>query len=716
MNLKQKVVLFVAVNAAGLLLVYLFFSNYYLREQEKQLFDGRLATVTAISQEFAEFFERGNERLNIIAELPGLVYGLQSLEDTREGKQIPVWGTLHYLFFESDVFTSGVYLVNDEGNVLWSEPPDVDLIEKAYQPYTQVNQSFRPDDPFASSYTLWESGQGLDILIAKPIADGDGNRVAVLIGAIPAEHPVIQAILRRSPEGQGTAQLVDGAGRVISSIDSTRQLQTVPYWQPVSQPQALVTGGDLVATAAIDPSGWAVAIDQPAPVALSQIHRLKLALTIFGIVFTAVIIGSLLFILRSFTRPVEALTRAARRIAEGDLTGRFTLNRSDEIGILAKTLDDMKAKLKSSYELLLQSEKMSLMGQIVAGIAHELNNPLTIVIGNVQLMQMHEKNEKNMQSLARVQEGAERASKIVKNLLAFARQEKPERKATGVNSVIMKTLDLRLYELRVNNIEVSTDLDPNLPETMADPHQLQQVFLNLVINAEQAMIEAHGKGLLRIKSRQEGPNVQILFSDDGPGISNENVRRIFEPFFTTKPVGTGTGLGLSICQGIIAEHGGRIDVESTIGRGTTFIVEIPIQRWQKQEAPVAIAERKYKHGRKKILVVEDEPQIRQLFVDVLKSEGYDVETAANGKIALELIDEHAYDLIISDVKMAELSGADLYTLIKRKGSALEHRFVFVTGDLLNPDTLQFIESTGRAWLRKPFDVSSITKTVAESLQ
>src|SRR5436190_9698456 len=196
--------------------------------------------------------------------------------------------------------------------------------------------------------------------------------------------------------------------------------------------------------------------------------------------------GSLIFILRSFTRPVEVLTAAARRIGDGDLSGGFTLDRSDEIGVLSKTLDDMKMKLKSSYDLLLNSEKMALMGQVVAGIAHELNNPLTIVIGNVQLMMMREMNEKNLQSLTRIRDGADRASKIVKNLLTFARQETPERKPTDVNAVLRKALELRAYELKVSNIEVSIDLAEEIPETMADPHQLQQVFLNLIVNAEHA--------------------------------------------------------------------------------------------------------------------------------------------------------------------------------------------------------------------------------------
>src|SRR5262249_29079245 len=319
--------------------------------------------------------------------------------------------------------------------------------------------------------------------------------------------------------------------------------------------------------------------DQDANQAYAGINNLKSLFAGFGVVFILIAMSSLIFMLRSFTRPVEILTAAARRIGDGDLSGGFTLERSDEIGVLSRTLDDMKTKLKSSYDLLLNSEKMALMGQVVAGIAHELNNPLTIVIGNIQLMMMRELNEKNLQSLTRIKDGAERASKIVKNLLTFARQEKAERKPTDVNSVLKKTLELRAYELKVSNIEVSTEFASDLPETMADPHQLQQVFLNLIVNSEQAMIEAHGKGLLRLSTRSETGKLLIFLSDDGPGIPQGHVRRIFEPFFTTKPVGKGPGLGLTICQAIISEHAGRIDAESTIGRATPFIIDLPVQRW-----------------------------------------------------------------------------------------------------------------------------------------
>jgi signal transduction histidine kinase/ActR/RegA family two-component response regulator len=711
MNLKQKTFFFVALMITALVCVYALFSIYYVREQESRFLSERLSLADSVGAEFTGLFSRGVERLRTVAELPGLVYGLQTLEKNREGRQIPAWTTLHYLFFQSEVFTDGVYLLDENGRVLWSEPPDVAAIETVFPVYDQIRSRFQ--DPAAeAAFIVWRRPEHNDILMASRLIDDEGRTVGILVGETPTSHPAIRAVLERNPVGHGVTQLIEPTSdpnkfAIIASSNPDKEGQLYEYPNP---PESAV-----LATAHASPSPWTIVIDQNAKEALASIKSLTNLLTGFGVVFAIVAMGSLLFILRSFTRPIEDLTEAARRIGDGDLSGGFTLDRQDEIGVLSKTLDDMKTKLKSSYDLLLQSEKMALMGQVVAGIAHELNNPLTIVIGNIQLMLMRERNEKNVESLSRIQDGAERASKIVKNLLTFARQETPERKLVNVNTIIRKSVELRSYELRVSNIEISTELDQSLPETMADPHQLQQVFLNLIVNAEHAMIEAHGKGLLRVKSRREEGRILIFFSDDGPGIPNENLHRIFEPFFTTKAVGKGTGLGLSICQGIIVEHGGKIDVESTPGRGTTFVIELPIQKWASETPAVAPPVRVPSVAKRRILVVEDELQIRLLLQDILKALGHQVEVASNGRIALGMMDNKNYDLIITDVKMPELSGAEFYAAIKRKGAALERKVIFVTGDLMNPETLQFVESTGRPWLGKPFDIDAITKTISDCL-
>jgi signal transduction histidine kinase/ActR/RegA family two-component response regulator len=704
MNLKQKTFLVVSVSVAILLAVYIAFSGIYVQREEKRLLDDRTATAKAIGEEFTSFFTRGVDRLQTVATLPALVYGLQTLAEDKEGKQIPAWTTLHYLLYKSDVF-EGVSLLNNDGRILWSEPPNQDSLQTPYPDFDQIVTKL--GNPRADvAFVLADKGSGADILIASPLNDPAGHMVGLLVGAVPNSHPLIHTMLQGNG-GRGTAQLVDNqSNRVVASTDPQRELH--PFEIPDSSKALLVT-------ASAAPSPFSIVIDQTNAEAYAGIENLKEALTVFGVVFIVIAMGSMIFILRSFTRPVEILTEAARRIGDGDFSGGFKLDRADEIGVLSKTLDDMKTKVKSSYDLLMQSEKMALMGQVVAGIAHELNNPLTIVIGNVQLMMMREMNEKNLQSLTRIRDGSERASKIVKNLLTFARQERPERKPTDVNAILRKALELRAYELNVSNIEVGTELSPDVTETMADPHQLQQVFLNLIVNAEHAMIESHGKGVLRISTRLDNGRILIFFTDDGPGIPHENLRRIFEPFFTTKPVGKGTGLGLSICQGIIGEHGGHIDVESTAGRGATFIIELPVQKWIPRADAAPPAPRTSGGSRKRILVVEDEAQIRQLLEDVLRGAGHNVETAANGRIALDILDHQKYDLIISDVKMPEISGPDFYAALKRKGAALEQRLVFITGDLMNPETLQFIESTGRAWLGKPFDIEAITRTISDCL-
>jgi signal transduction histidine kinase/CheY-like chemotaxis protein len=545
----------------------------------------------------------------------------------------------------------------------------------------------------------------------------------MLVGAIPIDHPQVQAILDRKPGGRVMAQLMDAGGTVVASTDHARQSQLFSYWRPVSHPgesavrrEESGSGESIVATAALASSlsspAWTISMDQDAGEALSPISGLKWLLAGFGFLIMLIAVCSLLFILRSFTRPVESLTTAARKIAEGDLDVRFSLHRSDEIGELAKTLDEMKTKVKSSYDMLLASEKMALMGQIVAGIAHELNNPLTIVLGNAQLLLMRHREDEDASALRKVGESAERASKIVRNLLSFARHESPERKLTDINAVITKTMELHGYELRVRDISVELDLQRSLPLTMADASQLQQVFLNLIVNAEHAMLDSNGKGRLYIRTRTEGSVIRAEFSDDGPGISEEIMRRIFEPFFTTKAVGKGTGLGLSICQNIIQEHGGRIEAKSASGIGTTFVVKIPVQKQPVLEDEAQPSSLEAGAVRKRILVVEDDAAIRQLFTEVLSSEGHSVETVDSGVAALQSLSQYEYDLIFSDIKMPKLNGIDLYNNLKSQGRGMEQRVVFVTGDLMNSETRLFLESAGCSWIGKPFDIAAIKRIAA----
>jgi PAS domain S-box-containing protein len=231
---------------------------------------------------------------------------------------------------------------------------------------------------------------------------------------------------------------------------------------------------------------------------------------------------------------------------------------------------------KRMEEQLLVTDRLASIGELSSGIAHELNNPLTSVIGFSQLLMEGDVPENMKEDLGSIYSEAQRAAAIVKNLLTFARKHAPVKSLSQVNAVIEDVLRLRAYEQKVNNIEIENRLAANLPEIMIDHFQMQQVFLNIMVNAEFAMLEAHHRGKIVITTEKSDGVIKAIFTDDGPGIDRENLKYLFDPFFTTKEVGKGTGLGLSICHGIVTEHGGQIYASSVKGQGATFTIELPL--------------------------------------------------------------------------------------------------------------------------------------------
>jgi signal transduction histidine kinase len=232
---------------------------------------------------------------------------------------------------------------------------------------------------------------------------------------------------------------------------------------------------------------------------------------------------------------------------------------------------------REEQEKLYLNDRLASVGEMAAGIAHELNNPLTGIVMLSQLLMQTDFPPDIKKDLSDINSEASRATDVVRNLLAFARKQPPAKRMTQINKTVNDVLRLRHYEETVNNIEVISSLDPDLPEIMVDNIQIQQVFLNLILNAEYSMINAHKKGVLEVDTSVANGKVVITFTDDGEGIKEENMRKMFQPFFTTKQVGVGTGLGLSLCYGIVTRHGGMIYVKSRYGSGATFIVELPIE-------------------------------------------------------------------------------------------------------------------------------------------
>jgi signal transduction histidine kinase/CheY-like chemotaxis protein len=361
---------------------------------------------------------------------------------------------------------------------------------------------------------------------------------------------------------------------------------------------------------------------------------------------------------------------------------------------------------KLMREQLLQNEKMAAVGSLVSGVAHELNNPLTGVTGFAQLLLERHDDPQLRKSLIRIRDEAERAARVVKNLLAFARKYKPEVSRVMINGLIERTLELRAYEMRVSNIAVVREMKSDLPLTLADPHRLQQIFLNVIVNAEQAMKEAHGRGKLTVGTAVVDGRIQITIEDDGPGIPAEHLAHIFEPFFTTKGVGQGTGLGLSICQSIVREHGGAIEADSVVGRGTLFRISLPIvsgaetkpKEIQPAAAPIAPAS---------ILVVDDEVVIRELIRHALVARGHSVDAVESADLALQALSSRRYDLVVSDLRMPEMTGQAFFARIQKSYPPLAARVIFMTGDSISPETQAFLDGSGRPHFLKPFKLQDV---------
>jgi two-component system NtrC family sensor kinase len=373
---------------------------------------------------------------------------------------------------------------------------------------------------------------------------------------------------------------------------------------------------------------------------------------------------------------------------------------------------------------LLQTEKMAALGHLISGIAHELNNPLTAITGYAQLLLSHRTKPDLQAEAQRVFDEAERASRIVKNLLYFARENKPERTRTNLNEAVERALALRSYELRVENIAVDVSLAEDLPVTLADPHQLQQAVLNLITNAEHALVHFRGAGRIWIRTRHiAGKRIAIEVSDDGPGVPKEIAARIFEPFFTTKPPGAGTGLGLSIVYGIAQKHGGEITLEARPTGGATFILELPVVAEAQEQpqsqtgdaSPRATSESSPRVLASRVLVVEDEPTIAQLVVDVLREDGHRVDAVLDSQEGLARISRGHYDLVICDLRMPRLDGPAFYDALVRSGSPLAEHIVFITGDTLAPRTSKFLEDTNLPYLAKPFLVQELRLLVNRHL-
>jgi PAS domain S-box-containing protein len=371
--------------------------------------------------------------------------------------------------------------------------------------------------------------------------------------------------------------------------------------------------------------------------------------------------------------------------------------------------------LRRTQEQLLQSEKMSAVGQLIAGVAHELNNPLTAILGYAQLLESEGLGEKAADFVRKLFKQAQRTHRVVQNLLSFARQRKPQKQEVDIRKVLDETLSLRDYDLKVNNITVEREIDPTVPAVTADPHQIEQVFLNIINNAVDAILEAGQGGTLRVRVYAQDGYVHTEFQDTGPGIKEP--KRIFDPFYTTKSVGKGTGLGLSICYGIIKEHGGDIAARNREQGGAIVEVLLPSAGTTAPADKTPPLPRREFAIEGRILLVEDEEAVLEFERDVLVGAGAQVVTLMSGEEAKQRLLNESFDALIINGKMpGGWSPPEVHKWISENCAGLEKRVLFTFSTVAEPEMRSFLHENNLPFLVKPFEVADLISQARKLLQ
>jgi two-component system NtrC family sensor kinase len=536
------------------------------------------------------------------------------------------------------------------------------------------------------------------------------------------DNQVVSSSLH-SPDAEAPAQFA-AMTATSSSAGNSQEIR-------LGDEQFLGLAGQLGAPGEPNRLGYLILSSYRAP--LQVLRRTQQIILLIGLLAIVSGIAVVWFLLHKMTGPLRELQASAEAVGRGEFSRRVDIRTHDEFGKLGGAFNQMTQDiershtelqhtvntLKTTQAQLVQSEKLSAVGEFVAGVAHELNNPLAAVMGFSEMLKDADVDEDLRRHLDLIFKSALRCRKIVQSLLSFARRHQPERKPVAVNKLIEEVLEIVAYQLKTSNVEVVCQFAPRLPLVLADGHQIQQVVLNLINNARQA-IEAHqASGRITIRTDMQDAVIRIAIHDNGPGISPENLSRIFDPFFTTKEVGKGTGLGLSLCYGLIREHGGSIAVTSEPGKGATFTIELPATADLAPSdslAPAkAEASRSQEGAGKKILLVDDEHILLEMIREGLKRHGYDITSVNNGEMALRELHARNFDAICTDLKMPGLNGRQLYEWVRASRPESARRVIFMTGDVINESLQMFLDQEQLACLHKPFSVADLRQAIKNVL-
>lgn len=383
-----------------------------------------------------------------------------------------------------------------------------------------------------------------------------------------------------------------------------------------------------------------------------------------------------------------------------------------------KELEEAYRVLNDTKDQLIQSEKLASLGRLIAGIAHEINNPLTAIIGYTQLVLEEMPQGEAQRQLAVAYEQSQRCKQIVQGLLRFSRRQELQKTKVDPAALIEEILRGLSLEIQARNVQVKREFLPEALFIEADPDQLKTVFSNILVNALHALDASSGDRRLSIRMTVEPGHLNVIFSDSGPGILPENLNKIFDPFFTTKELGQGNGLGLSISYGIIREHGGNIAVQSEPGNGATFIVQLPVpsEAVPREDETFITPAGLEKEGVQNILLIEDEASIRDFISTLLKKKNYQIEIAEDGETGLSKLQGKDYDLILCDYRIPKLNGIELFEKTKQIKPPLARRFLFITGSgelILGTD---YVKENNIRFLFKPFTGRDLIEAIQERFQ
>ncbi|MCI5075892.1 ATP-binding protein [Oricola sp.] len=395
--------------------------------------------------------------------------------------------------------------------------------------------------------------------------------------------------------------------------------------------------------------------------------------------------------------------------------------RGEEV-IVSSTVDmsrevEMQRTLSEQREQIFQSEKMSALGELLAGVAHELNNPLSVVVGHALMLREETTDPDVLRRLEKISEASERCARIVKSFLAMARQQPARLAPMGLREAVETAVEALNAGANGLQVPVNVDFEREMPWTMGDADQLVQVIINLLTNADQA-IAASGVGdRIEITARYDKPArmIEMRVSDNGPGIPKDIRSRIFDPLFTTKDVGKGTGIGLAFCHRVITSHDGQIRLEPDRGDGATFLLRLPVAMDEAVNAAEAASENG-KHAPARVLVVDDEPEVAELIREILVRDGFNVDHADSAEAALTLARNHRYALVLSDLNMPGIGGRGFYEIVARELPEMAIRVGFVTGDTMSPSARGFLDSAGRPFLEKPIAPSELRALARHMLE